>query len=153
MRWGDSPCWGNLPLYRRSVHNSHVDLLKREARRMHAGFVAATPPSPELLANYAAAREHLLPGGDSLVARLVEHAADLSAVELALRRRHPSNALTTSALLILSLAEARPEYFSLFVDEKPSRLGAWAGLAAAIPRYLYQWSKGSILLWWHERHA
>jgi hypothetical protein len=124
---------------------------------MHACFVAATPPSPDLIATYAAAREHVLPGGDRLVTRLVERGSDLSAVELALRRRNPTNALTTSALLMLSLAEARPEYYFLFVEEKPSRLRAWTRLAAAVPRFLYrflyQWSKGAILLWWHERHA
>jgi hypothetical protein len=120
---------------------------------MHACFVAVTTPPADLIATYAAAREHVLPGGDALVARLVERGADLSALELALRRRNPANALTTSALLMLSLAEARPEYFSLFVEQQPSRLRAWSRLAAAIPRFLYQWSKGSILLWWHERHS
>jgi len=120
---------------------------------MHACFVARTIPSADLLATYAAARRHILPGGDPLVTRLVERGSDLSAVELALRRRDPTNALTTSALLMLSLAEARPEYFSLFVEEQPSRLRAWSRLAAAVPRFLYQWSKGTILLWWNERHS
>jgi hypothetical protein len=119
---------------------------------MHACFVAATAPSADLIATYTAAREHVLPGGDPLVSRLVELGSDLSAAELALRRRNPANALTTSALLMLSLAEARPEYFSLFVEEQPSRLRAWTRLAVAIPRFLYQWCKGTILLWRHE-HA
>ena len=130
-----------------------MDPIADEARHMHACFVAATPPSADLLATYAAAREHILPGGDSFLTRLVERRVDLSALELAWRRRNPSNALTTSALLMLSLAEARPEYFSLFVEQQPSRLRAWTRLAAAVPRYLYQWSKGTILLWWNEHHA
>jgi hypothetical protein len=120
---------------------------------MHACFVARTTPSADLLAAYAAAREHVLPGGDPFVTRLVERGADLSAAELALRRRNPANALTTLALLMLSLAEARPEYYSLFVEERPSRLRAWARLIAAAPRFIYQWSKGAIILWWHEHHA
>lgn len=148
-----------MPQYWSSVHNSQVDrladpdALAREARHMHACFVAGAPPSTDLIAIYAAAREHVLRGGDPLVARLVERGSDLSAAELALRRRNPANALTTSALLMLSLAEVRPEYFPLFVEDKPSRLRAWSRLAAAVPRFLYQWSKGAILLWWHERHA
>ena len=142
-----------MPLRTPSVHNSHVDLISREAHRVHACFVGPTAPSADLIATYAAAREHVFPGGDPLVARLVERGSDLSAAELVLRRRNPANALTTSALLMLSLAEARPEYFSLFVEERTSRLRAWTRLAAAIPRFLYQWSKGTILLWWHEHHA
>jgi len=143
----------NLPLRTPSVHNSHVDPIANEARHVHACFVAATTPSPDLLATYAAARQHILPGGDPFLTHLIERRADLSALELVLRRRNPSNALTTSALLMLSLAEARPEYFSLFVNQQPTPLRAWTRLAAAVPHYLYQWSKGTILLWWNERHV
>ena len=120
---------------------------------MHACFVAHATPSADLLATYAGAREQVLPDRDPLVAKLVERHADLRAVELALRRRNPANPLTTSALLMLSLAEARPEYYSLFVEDNPSRLRAWAHLVMAVPRFLYQWTKGAILLWRHERHV
>ncbi len=143
-------------------HNSHVTpphpnpqgtgAHEREALRMHDCFLGGTAPE-DLIATYAAARARVLPERDALVEQVIECGADLRAVELALRRRDPANALTKRALLILSLAEARPEYFWRFVEHRPSRARAWTRLAVAVPRYLYQRTKGAAQLWWHGRHG
>lgn len=124
-----------------------------EAPHMFRCFVgrdgAAPPPPPSLLSTYDAALAALAIGPDALTSRLVEAGADLASAELALRRRDPVNHLTQRALLMLSLAEARPEYAGLFTAAATpsSRLRAWAGLAAAPWAAVYGLAKGNWLLW------
>jgi len=88
---------------------------------------------------------------DPLTERLVAASVDLAAVEMVRRRREPGNGLTARALLLLSLAEARPEHVHFFLLDQPSAARAWLTLGAAPLFAVYQWVEGTVLLWWHAR--
>lgn len=123
-----------------------------EARHFHRCFVSRADPPPELLRNFAGACEALGIGPDRLTRELCSAGADLVSAEFANRRRKGAgNPLTQRALVMLALAEARPESSDRFLLREPSAAGAWFELVSAPVRAAAQVVKGAILLWRHER--
>lgn len=122
-----------------------------EGQRLFECFVGNGKAPDGLLQKYAAACASLSIGRDELVERLVAADADLAAVEMVRRRRDPRNGLTVRALLLLSLAEARPDCAEAFLLQSPSALRGWSVLMAAPLLAAYRWVKGTLLLWWHAR--
>lgn len=120
-----------------------------EGQRLYECFLARSEAPSDLLQKYAAACAALRFERDALTDRLVASRSDLAAVELVRRRRDPRNGLTVRALLLLSLAEARPDCAEAFLLQSPSALGGWLVLMAAPLLTAYRWVKGTLLLWWH----
>ncbi|MBL8177560.1 MAG: hypothetical protein JNK48_22985 [Bryobacterales bacterium] len=122
-----------------------------EAQRFFECFLRNGQAPRDLLEAYTAARAALRLPPDPLTERLVATRSDLSAAEFVRRRSDPRNGLTTRALLMLSLAEARPDCVEAFLLESPSVWRAWQALAAAPFLTAYRMVKGKLLLWWHGR--
>ena len=85
------------------------------------------------------------------LAELIAHEADLEAAELALRRRDPHNPLTQRFQTACYLAEARPEHYGVFVNEKAAFLPAWLSLSGHALRTAWKYLKGLYLL--RKHHA
>lgn len=122
-----------------------------EGQRLYECFLGHGRAPAELLQKYAAACASLGIERDALTERLVAARADLAAVEMVRRRRDPRNGLTVRAMLLLSLAEARPDCTDAFLLRAPSAFRGWMTLAAAPMLAAYRWVKGTLLLWWHAR--
>jgi len=82
--------------------------------------------------------------------RLIAAGADLEALELALRRRHPRNPLTQRFQVMCYLAEVRPQNYPRFVNERPRALAGWLALIFHTCRSLYKIAKGRLLLRIHD---
>lgn len=124
-----------------------------EAEQMFACFVRRGPASPDLLRSYEAALRTLEISADPVTDRLIAARADLVSAEYALRLRHPQNGLTRRALVSIALAEARPEYGTLFLPRPKSRLRACSELAMAPLAAAVSFCKGTWYLWWHARRV
>lgn len=123
-----------------------------EAAHFHMCFLGPRDAAPDLLRSYVDACGALGLGPDPLTARLVEARADLASCEFAGRfLQSRQNALTHRAMVMMSLAEVRPETVDLFLNTRPARLSAWFALMAAPIVAAARLSKGAILLWWHGR--
>jgi len=120
-----------------------------EAEHLFRCFVGRREPSPALLRSYEDALARLDIGPDPVTARLVAAGADLSSAELALRRRDAANGLTRRALVLMALAEARPELAPLFTPRAASRPRFWLDFAFAPLVGLFQWLKGTLIVWRH----
>lgn len=123
-----------------------------EAAHFHRCFVSHAAPPLDLLRNFARACETLGIEPDRLSRDLCAARSDLVSAEFVHRRRKgPSNPLTQRALIMLALAEARPESSERFLLRQPSAAGAWFELVSAPARAAAHYIQGAILLWRHER--
>lgn len=127
--------------------------LRTEARRLHRALFGHDAPE-DVQGQYASALQTAplaeYPRCD--LGRLIERGIDLEALELALRRRTPANALTQRFHALCYLVEVRPEYYARFVNE-PSRFASGVlTLALQAARSVYKLLKGRCLLWiYHVR--
>ena len=109
-------------------------------------------PSAGCVLAYGRALERVLPANnrkpedEAAMAAALTGAWDLEALELAWRRRDPSNPLTLRMNVLAYLLEADPANFDRFVATRPARLRAYVSLAVATLRSLYLRAKGRWLL-------
>lgn len=125
-----------------------------EATKLFRAFVdRGAPPPASLLQTYEECRSHLGLSAEPLIDRLVAAGADLHAVETAMRCANPRNGLTTRAVLMLAIAECRPEFQQLFTLTRPGRISAWLILISAPMAGAWALLKGTILLQWYGRNV
>jgi len=99
---------------------------------------------------YVAAHRRFPQGtGSSLVSRIVARRLDAVAVEFVLRRRGEGRELSRKFQILSYVAEARPEYLSVFVNTSPSRARATAVLLAAPFAAVWKALKGRYLILRH----
>ena len=84
------------------------------------------------------------------VHQLVAGGVDLEALELALRLRQPRNALTQRFQTMAYLAEARPDHFAHFVNERRGWWNAWMSLTGHVVRSACKLVKGRWLIRVHD---
>src|SRR5439155_26599851 len=125
--------------------------LRAEANHLHRALFGGDAPE-EVREQYASALQAAplaaVPGRD--LTRLIDRGIDREALELALRRRTRANALTQRFQVLCYLAEARPEYYSRFVNESPRFLVGWLALALHTVRSVYKLIKGRCLIRIHD---
>jgi hypothetical protein len=125
--------------------------LRTEANHLHRALFGRDAPA-EVQDQYARALQTAplaeVPRCD--LTALIERGVDLEALELALRRRARVNALTQRFQVLCYLAEARPEYYSRFVNEPPRFLVGWLTLGLHTARSVYKLIKGQWLLRIHD---
>lgn len=122
-----------------------------EANHLHRALFGGEAP-PEVQRQYARALRDA-PLAESPRCdrpRLLERGADLEAIELALRRRTPANALTQRFHVLCYLVEARPESFERFVNEPPRFVTGTLALGLHALRSLYKLIKGRCLMRIHR---
>jgi hypothetical protein len=120
--------------------------LAAEAEYLHRILFGSAAPE-EIRRQYTAALSVHPLANPVPIERLIAAGADLEAIELALRKTNPANALTTCFRVLCYLAEARPEYFTRFVAERRHFAGGAVALAFHAARTLYKSIKGGLLLW------
>jgi hypothetical protein len=108
-------------------------------------------PVPELAEAYLKANTIVFHGADveriqRLMMAAVDKRGDLEAVEVVLRTKNKSNFLTQKTQILFYLMETRPEYFSLFVNQKKSMVKAYIILGLQTLRSSYKLIKGHLLL-------
>jgi len=125
--------------------------LRAEANHLHRALFGGDAPE-EVREQYASALQAAplaeVPRCD--LSRLIARGLDLEALELALRRRTRVNALSQRFQVLCYLAEARPEYYSRFVNESPRFLVGWLALGLHAVRSVYKLIKGRCLLRIHD---
>jgi hypothetical protein len=130
---------------------TETERLKSEADHVHRALFGTDAPE-EVKRQYEAALRILpldsMPNHDLI--RLAEEGADLEAIEIALRRKNPSNALTQRFQVMCYLAEVRPAYFDRFVNRRRSFFTGVLSLGWFSLRSAYKAMKGSYLL---RRHG
>jgi len=77
---------------------------------------------------------------------LAAKGADLEAIELALRRRAPRNALSQRFQVMTYLAEVRAEHYGTFINEESRFVRGILALTTHTGRSFYKWLKGCRLL-------
>jgi hypothetical protein len=134
---GSAPS-ADMARYRAEARAIHRTLFGRDApERLQQQYARAIAPSP--LADW--------PRLD--LERLLERGVDLEALELALRRSHRVNALTQRFHVVCYLAEAQPENFARFINERRHPLTGWLILGWHGLRSLYKLHKGRRLMQIH----
>jgi len=81
--------------------------------------------------------------GQRAVDRMAELGLDAEALELVLRRRHPT--LSRKCRILVYLAEATPEGYQRLVNTTPRPLAGWLALATAGLRTIWLYAKGTLL--------
>ncbi len=121
--------------------------LADEARHLHA-CLFARPIDSKVIARYEAAHRELGLGAglSPASAKVVARRLDAEAVEFALRRRGAGQELTRKMQMLCYLVEVRSAYLGEFVNLRPSRARAAAGLAAATVRSAWKMVKGAYLV-------
>jgi hypothetical protein len=120
------------------------DRLAREANAVHRALFGSDAPE-DLRRQYAQvlATASVAAWPERLdLLHVVDRGGDLEAIELALRRIEPRNALTQRFQVVCYLAEARPEQFGTFVNERRRMIAGWASLAAHVVRSALKLLKG-----------
>ena len=118
--------------------------IAREADLIHRILFGADA-SDGLKQRYADALESAPDGAPALDASLFKANSDLEAIEFALRRKNPLNALTQRFRIVCYLAEAEPEYFARFVAERSQFSAGVGALLRAGARAVYLGIKGAYL--------
>jgi nucleoside-diphosphate-sugar epimerase len=125
------------------------EALTREVKYFHQYFFHLEP-SPSLIKNYIGAHDHYLTNiSDSeseLVRYLIDNTIDVEAVELALRRRHPNNALSRKFHIYVYLLEAEPSFYGYFINSRQTKALAFLRLGFLVLRSIYKLFKGAMLL-------
>jgi hypothetical protein len=124
--------------------------LAREFRYL-AHLIFRVEPLPELVEAYLKANTIVFRGADvdrfqRLITAAVDKRGDLEAVEVVLRMKNKSNFLTQKMQILFYLMETRPEYFSLFVNQKQRRFKAYILLGLQTLRSSYKLIKGYLML-------
>jgi hypothetical protein len=123
--------------------------LAEEAHHLHACLFRGSLHAV-VVARYEAAHRELGIAASPAVQKVVARRLDAEAVEYALRRRAPGAALTRKMQVLCYLVEVHPGYLSEFVNQKSSRVGAWAALLRATLRSGWKRLKGEYLV---RRHG
>ncbi|HTM08805.1 MAG TPA: hypothetical protein VL754_10480 [Verrucomicrobiae bacterium] len=118
--------------------------IAREADLIHRILFGADAPEA-LKRRYADALKSAPDGADALDGALFERNGDLEAIEFALRRKNPSNALTRRFRIMCYLAEVEAEYFAHFVAERNQFSAGVGALLRAGMRAVYLGMKGAYL--------
>ena len=108
-------------------------------------------PGPKLAASYVQANAIVFRGADvdriqKFMIAALKRRYDLEAIESVLRLKRRSNFLTQKIQILFYLMETRPEYFSLFVNQKSSTPAAYILLGIQTLRSLFMMIKGLLLL-------
>jgi len=124
--------------------------LERESRYIHRTFFKTDPP-PEVVERYVAANRVCFPDADPGTRRLIdailERRLDLEAIELALRLRGKGGILTRKIQILFYLIEVRSDYYGYFVNQQAAFGKALRALLLSAVKSLFQFCKGSILVW------
>jgi hypothetical protein len=133
------------------VEAVELEQLRAQADSLHRALFGREAPD-EVRLQYATVlrRAALADTPRCDLAGLIERGVDLEAMEAALRRRNPGNALTQRFRVLCYLTEARPEYFERFVNETPAPVIGTLTLVVLTVRSLYKLAKGHLLLWIHD---
>jgi hypothetical protein len=125
--------------------------LGREADHIHSALFGRAAP-PDLQRQYASAMRDAPVGGAPPLAldRLMEAGVDLEALELALRRCQPRNALTQRFQVLCYLAEVQPANYDRFVTERRRFFAGSLTLGLHVVRSAYKLVKGRWLLRIHD---
>jgi len=127
--------------------NDSLESLALEANHLHRALFGCDAPE-ELRCQYADAvtSAPLAAVPPVEMARLIADRVDLEALELAMRRRHPRNALTQRFQVVCYLAEARTGNYDRFVSDDRRIFAAWLTLVGHVVRSAYKLAKGHVLL-------
>jgi hypothetical protein len=133
------------------VEPEELERLRAQANYLHRALFGREAPD-EVRWQYARVlhRAALVETPRCDLARLMEREVDVEAMEVALRRRNPSNSLTQRFRVLCYLTEARPEYFDRFVNETPALVVGTLTLWFLTLRSLYKLAKGDFLVWVHD---
>ena len=125
------------------------DQLRREASLIHHATFGREVPE-EVARRYAEAHAQSLlrssPSQRAWIQRVLDAGADLEAVEVALRAGSPDHILCTKFRLLVYIAEAFPEYYEDFINEKPRHRHALLVLGFQGFRTIVKRIKGGWLL-------
>ena len=123
--------------------------LRREASIIHRGIFGRDVP-PEITREYVNAHDMALLQTDASQTKWMRAAlarnVDFEALEFVLRRRDPEHILCRKMRLLIYVAEAFPEYYDDFVNERPRRLRAFSTLAVYAFWTPWKFVKGWCLL-------
>lgn len=132
--------------------NSGHDLLE-EADFIHRRLFRAAAP-PEVCRQYAAAHEHVLRHESAARAvdlgKILQGNLNVEAVEFYLRMRYGENRLTQKLQILNYLVEIRPQYWSLFANQREGFVLALLSLCWAACRSMALFAQGGFLCWRHE---
>jgi hypothetical protein len=119
---------------------AHLD---EEARYLYRALFSK-PIDDLTIERYADAHQQLFPelAPTALLENILVRRLDAEAVEVALRRRSPSNPLTRKFQILSYLAEVQPDQRPAFYQLTQSRAGAWAAILAALVRHAWKSVKG-----------
>ncbi|HEY5999689.1 MAG TPA: hypothetical protein VI078_10390 [bacterium] len=127
--------------------------LAAEAAFLHGALFGGEIP-PEVAERYARAHEAVV--GDAPAAqersvqRIVRRRLDAEAVECVFRAQGRRHLLTTKLQVLCFLVEVRAAYYPRFVNERPGRVRAAAGLVGAALRTAWKRARGRYLIWRHD---
>jgi len=123
----------------------------READHIHRALFGRAAPADLQRQYVSAMRDAPVAGALPLALdMLMEAGVDLEALELALRRRQPRNALTQRFQVLCYLAEVQPANYGRFVTERRRFLAGSLTLGMHIVRSMYKLVKGMWLLRIHD---
>jgi hypothetical protein len=123
--------------------------LGREADHIHCALFGRAAPVDLQRQYVSAMRDAPVVSAFPLLDRLMEAGVDLEALELALRRRQPRNALTQRFQVLCYLAEVQPANYGRFVTERRRFLAGALTLGWHVVRSLLKLVKGRWLLHIH----
>jgi len=124
--------------------------LGREADRIHRALFGRAAPADLQRQYVSAMRDAPVVGAFPPLDRLMEAGVDLEALELALRRRQPRNALTQRFQVLCYLGEVQPANYGRFVTERRRFLAGALTLGWHVVRSLFKLVKGRWLLRIHD---
>lgn len=125
--------------------------LRAEANQLHRALFGGDAPTDVQAQYEGAIAGHALAGFPSAdLSPLIERGVDVEALEIALRRINPVNALTQRVHVLCYLVEARPEYFDRFMAERASFARGLVTLALHSLRSAHKLVKGRWLIRIHH---
>jgi hypothetical protein len=123
--------------------------LGREADHIHRALFGRAAPADLQRQYVSAMRDAPVVSAFPPLDRLMEADVDLEALELALRRRQPRNALTQRFQVVCYLAEVQPANYGRFVTERRRFLEGALTLGMHVVRSMFKLVKGRWLLHVH----
>ena len=130
------------------AHTSAPDL-RTEARALHQALFRSEPPAQivdRYVAAHAAGLGACTPAEADWLKRLLQSGADLSALELVLRRRNRKHVLVRKLHILTYITEGSAGYSREFLNQKPQRARAFIELFSALLRTSWKIVYGQYLL-------
>jgi hypothetical protein len=133
------------------VTNDHATAaeLNAEARVLHRALFRSDP-SAQIIERYVAAHATGLgacsPAEAGWLQRVLHNGANVSALELVLRRGNPRHVLVRKFRIMSYIAEGSAGYTRTFLNDRPRRARAYAELFTVLLRTIWKFFQGQYLL-------